>query len=73
MNLTRLKCFFTKASNRYLQELQKIDNLKFVDGPNRELIEHDVNNLSYYQSIDFYMIMASVMKGLKETPRSKSC
>ena len=73
MNLTRLKCFFTKASNRYLQELQKIDNLKFVDGPNRELIEHDVNNLSYYQSIDFYMIMAYVMKGLKETPSSKSC
>ena len=58
MNLTRLKCFFTKASNRYLQELQKIDNLKFVDGPNRELIEHDVSNISYE---DFYEIVRPIL------------
>ena len=58
MNLTRLKCFFAKASNRYLQELQKIDNLKLVDAPNRELIEHDVNNISYE---DFYEIVRSIL------------
>ena len=48
MNLTVLKIYFTKQKHEtiFYRNHKKFDNLKINETLNRELMEHDVNNIN---------------------------
>ena len=49
MNLTILKKYFTKQKhvNIFYRNYKKVDNLKFKEALNRELMKHDANNIDF--------------------------
>ena len=49
MNLTALKMYFTKQKHETTlsRDYKKLDNLKFKEAQNRELMKDSVNNIDY--------------------------
>ena len=61
MNLTVLNLFFfTKRKHKtiFYRNYKKIDNFKFKEALNRELMKHDLNNIDYE---DFHEIVLSIL------------
>ena len=60
MNLTVLKIYFTKQKHDtiFYRNYKKIDNVKFKEAPNGELMKHDLNNIDYEI---FHAIVLSIL------------
>ena len=60
MNLTVLKMLFTKQKYEtiFYRNYKKIDNFKFKEALNRELMKHDLNNIDYE---DFHEILIQII------------
>ena len=61
MNLTVLKMYFTKQKHEtiFYRNYKKIDNLKFKEALNRELMKHCLNDIDYE---NFHEVVLSILK-----------
>ena len=60
VNLRVLKVFFTKQKHEtiFYRNYKKVDNLKFKEALNREIMKHDLNNVDYE---NFHEIVLSTL------------